>query len=183
MINMQLHFRKCEPSDLERLIDIAKTTFVAAFEKDNEPEDFKAYVNMAFEKENILGQLINQDSSFYFVFMDEHLVGYFKLNVDQAQTDIKTEETIELERIYVLQDFQGQRIGKLMLQKAIALAAEKNKKYIWLGVWEHNIDAIRFYQKYGFEKFAIHPYFVGKDEQTDWLLRFDLINFQSDQNN
>jgi ribosomal protein S18 acetylase RimI-like enzyme len=79
-----------------------------------------------------------------------------------------------------LQDFQGQRIGKQMLQKAIALAAEKSKKYIWLGVWEHNEDAIRFYQKYGFEKFATHPYFVGKDEQTDWLLRFDLINFQSD---
>lgn len=177
---MQLNFQKCELADLERLISIAKKTFVNAFEKYNDPEDFKAYVNMAFEKENILSQLKNQDSAFYFVFVEQQLVGYFKLNVNEAQTDIKTKEAIELERIYVLQEFQGKQIGKLMLQKTIALATEKSKKYIWLGVWEHNLNAIRFYQKHGFKKFATHPYFVGKDEQTDWLLRFDLINFQSD---
>lgn len=177
---MQLNFQKCELADLEQLISIAKKTFINAFEKDNDPEDFKAYVNMAFEKENILSQLKNHDSAFYFVFMEQQLVGYFKLNVNEAQTNIKKQESIELERIYVLQEFQGRQIGKLTLQKAIALAAEKSKKHIWLGVWEHNFDAIRFYQKHGFKKFATHPYFVGEDEQTDWLLRFDLINFQSD---
>lgn len=177
---MQLHFQKCELTDVEQLIKISKTTFVNAFEKDNDPEDFKVYINIAFEKENILRQLKNSGSSFYFVFKDEQLVGYFKLNEHDAQTDIRSEEGIELERIYVLKEFQGKHIGKLMLQKVIGLASQKGKEYIWLGVWENNLDAIRFYQKYNFKKFATHPYFIGKDEQTDWLLRFDLINFQSD---
>jgi ribosomal protein S18 acetylase RimI-like enzyme len=171
---MELDFKKCTGSDLEELIEIAKTTFINAFEKDNDPVDFKAYINSAFESNTIKAQLENTDSYFYFVFMDEQLVGYFKLNVSDAQTDIKTEEAIELERIYVRQEFQGQQIGKLMLNEAKSLAAEKNKKYIWLGVWENNHDAIRFYQKHEFTKFATHPYFVGTDEQTDWLLKCEL---------
>lgn len=177
---MQLQFKRCTLSDIDRLLEIAKTTFVDAFEKDNDPVDFKAYIDSTFTEKNIQDQLKTPASTFYFVFMDDELVGYFKLNEHDAQTDIKTKESIELERIYVLQDFQGKQIGKLMLQKAIKLAAEKRKEYIWLGVWEKNFDAIRFYQKHNFKKFATHPYFIGKDEQTDWLMRHELINFQSD---
>jgi ribosomal protein S18 acetylase RimI-like enzyme len=171
---MELDFRKCTGYDLKQLIEIAKTTFVDAFEKDNNPADFKAYINSAFDSNTIKAQLENTNSHFYFVFKDEQLVGYFKLNENEAQTDIKTNEAIELERIYVRQEFQGQRIGKLMLIEAKRLAVEKDKKYIWLGVWENNYDAIRFYQKHEFTKFATHPYFVGTDEQTDWLLKCDL---------
>lgn len=106
--------------------------------------------------------------------MNGQLVGYFKLNEHDAQTDIKTEESLELERIYVVKEFQGMQIGRLMLQKAIELAVEKGKRYIWLGVWEKNFNAIRFYQKYNFKKFATHSYFIGNDEQMDWLLRLEL---------
>ena len=171
---MQLRFQKCALSDKELLIEISKTTFVDAFEKDNDPEDFKAYINVAFAKENILNQLKNQDVDFYFVFKNEELVGYIKLNENDAQTDIKSEKAIELERIYVLQQFQGKQIGKLMLHKAIKIASEKHKEYIWLGVWEKNLDAIRFYEKFGISKFDTHPYYIGKDKQIDWLMRYEL---------
>jgi len=171
---MQLHFRKCTLSDLDELIEISRTTFVDSFEKDNNPEDFKNYIDSAFEKGTIAKQLDNSNSDFFFVFKDEQLVGYFKLNIGHAQTDIKSEEAIELERIYVRQEFQGQEIGKHMLQKAIALAAELKKEHLWLGVWEKNVAAIRFYQKHGFTKFDTHPYYIGKDKQTDWLMRLEL---------
>jgi len=174
---MRIHFQKCTLSDLNQLIEVARTTFVDSFEKDNDPEDFKNYITTAFEKSNFLGQLQNPKSSFYFVFRHKELVGYFKINCSDAQTDIKSEESIELERIYVIKEFQGMEIGKRMLQEAIRLASLKNKKYLWLGVWEKNRDAIRFYQKYSFTKFDTHPYFIGNDEQTDWLMRYELPNF------
>jgi len=177
---MQLRFQKCLLSDLDALVEISKRTFVEAFEKDNDPEDFKTYIDKAFEKRNIASELKHSDSSFYFVYKDEQLRGYFKLNVENAQTDIKSEESMELERIYVLQKFQGQRIGEHILQETIELASQLKKKYIWLGVWEKNTAAIRFYQKHGFLKFGTHPYYIGKDEQTDWLMRYDLTNFPKD---
>lgn len=171
---MPLSFQKCTFSELDRLVEISRKTFVDAFEKNNDPADFNNYINSAFEKNNIGGQLKNTDSFFYFVFKDEQLVGYFKLNVMDAQTDIKSVASVELERIYVLQEFQGKQIGKDMLHEAIRLAAHQNKVYMWLGVWEHNMDAIRFYEKFGFIKFDTHPYYIGKDKQIDWLMRFEL---------
>lgn len=174
MIDMPLRFKKCTFLDLEELVEISRKTFVDSFEKDNDPEDFKNYIDSAFEKGIIAKQLKNPNSLFYFVFIDELLVGYFKLNISDAQTDIKSEESIELERIYVDRDFQGQQIGKQMLLEAIALASQQNKTYMWLGVWENNTDAIRFYQKHGFKKFGTHPYYIGRDKQIDWLMRVEL---------
>ncbi len=177
---MSISFRKCDLSDLNQLVAISKTTFVEAFEKDNHPVDFKTYLDVAFTNSTIKTQLKNNDSTFYFVFKDAVLVGYFKLNINKAQTDINADDSIELERIYVLKEHQGKQIGKRMLRYAFHIASEQQKSYIWLGVWQKNNNAIRFYEKQGFQKFDTHPYYIGSDKQTDWLMRFDLSNFQAD---
>ena len=171
---MQLHFKKCTLTNLDELVEISKATFVSAFEKDNNPEDFKSYIDSAFEKTHIAKQLSNINSYFYFVFKEEQLVGYFKLNTTDAQTDIESDESIELERIYVLDEFQGMRIGEKVVQEAIYLASQQYKKYMWLGVWEKNLAAIKFYERNGFKKFDTHPYYIGKDKQTDWLMRVEV---------
>jgi len=161
-------------SDLEILIDISKTTFINAFEKENSPKDFKAYLDFAFERKKISSELENPNTAFYFVYEDVNLIGYLKLNEKDAQTDINSEHGIELERIYVLQQYQGQQIGQWMMNEAKKLAYFKKKNFLWLGVWENNLKAIRFYEKHGFSKFGTHPYYIGKDKQTDWLMRFNL---------
>lgn len=168
---MRLRLQKCTPADLDLLAKISRKTFVDAFEKANNPIDFKNYTNQAFSHDSLLRELDNTDTSFYFVFKDTHLSGYFKLNENQSQTDLKSKETIELERIYVLQNFQGQQIGKWILNRVKKIAFEKQKKFLWLGVWEENGKAIKFYEKHGFSKFAKHPYYIGNDKQTDWLMR------------
>ncbi len=171
---MELEYRKCTYADLEQLTQISKRTFIEAFEKDNDPVDFKNYIEKAFATETIQQELTNQATQFFFVYTENTLVGYFKLNVGNAQTDIKLEDSIELERIYVLSRFQGLRLGERMLSKIKELARRQHKTILWLGVWEHNERAIQFYQRQGFEKFGTHPYFIGTDEQTDWLMRFEL---------
>ncbi|TMU54988.1 GNAT family N-acetyltransferase [Flagellimonas algicola] len=169
-----LSFRECTLSDLDTLIQISKDTFIAAFEAENEPEDFREYIESAFSKEQLQKELLNQHSQFFFVFENVDLVGYFKVNKDQAQTDVKDKDSLELERIYVVGHHQGKGIGAWMLQQVIDLAKDNGMDYVWLGVWEHNPGAIRFYQKYGFTKFGTHPYYIGDDQQTDWLLRLML---------
>jgi ribosomal protein S18 acetylase RimI-like enzyme len=66
-----------------------------------------------------------------------------------------------------------------MISEIRKMAGVKKKAYIWLGVWEHNTAAIRFYERLGFEKFAMHPYYIGKDRQTDWLMKMNLITLDS----
>ena len=172
---MNLSFKKCTIKDLDRLVEISRVTFVNAFEKHNNPEDFNSYLNAAFNKEKVNAELLNPNSQFYFVYLNKLLVGYFKLNKKEAQTEQFNANTLELERIYVVKAFQGRQIGKRMLFKTIEMAKAKNVSFLWLGVWEKNSAAIRFYKRYGFIKFNTHHYFIGNDKQTDWLMKLNLI--------
>ncbi len=171
---MELRLQKCEIDQLDFLVNLSRKTFIDAFEKDNNPEDFENYLDFAFNPDRIADEVLDADSDFYFVYLNKEVVGYFKLNQLQAQTDIKDENSLELERIYVLNQFQGKQIGRWMLEQVKTLAKHKNKTFVWLGVWEHNIKAIAFYEIYGFRKFGTHPYYIGKDKQTDWLMRCDI---------
>lgn len=171
---MSLTLRACNNADLQTLVNLSRDTFIDAFEKDNDPEDFQAYLKKAFAPNQLDKELNDPDTFFYFVFDDNDLVGYCKLNVGAAQTDVHEKEAVELERIYVLGEHQGKQIGAWLLQEVVCLAKKWNKSFVWLGVWEHNPKAIRFYQRHGFTKFGEHPYYIGTDKQTDWLLRLDL---------
>ncbi len=166
--------KKCTLSDAPQLLQLARRTFVEAFEKDNNPEDFADYLETVFTLSGMEAQLSNPDCLFYFVFNREHLVGYFKLNRGPAQTDLRDDTALELERIYVDGTFQGQGIGKWMVLQAIDIAQTAKMTSIWLGVWQRNTNAIRFYERLGFKKFGSHPYWIGNDKQTDWLYRLEL---------
>ena len=168
---MNASFRACTIEDLDDLVEISRVTFVDAFEKVNNPEDFRNYLSKAFSIEKIKSELLDSNTQFYFAYLNDSLVGYFKLNEREAQTESFEDNTLELERIYVLQHFQGKQIGKAMLYKAIAIARSKKASFLWLGVWEKNKEAIKFYERYGFKKFMTHPYLIGKDRQTDWLMK------------
>jgi ribosomal protein S18 acetylase RimI-like enzyme len=171
---MELTYTKCSLTDLQQLRQISEQTFVTAFEKDNDPNDFKNYIENAFALERIKEELSNADSDFFFVYSNNEILGYFKLNVGVAQSDIKQDDSIELERIYVLVEYQGLGVGEVFLNHIKNVALKRKKKMLWLGVWEQNIRAIKFYERQGFRKFDTHPYFIGSDEQTDWLMCFDL---------
>jgi ribosomal protein S18 acetylase RimI-like enzyme len=171
---MNLSYKKCSLFDLDKLIEISKVTFITAFEKLNNPNDFKTYITSSFSEEKMKSELLNPHSTFYFVYVYDALVGYFKLNEKGAQNEKFDKASIELERIYVKEAFQGNEIGKEMLFKAIEIAKTKETSFLWLGVWEHNDRAIRFYERYNFKKYTTHPYYLGKDKQTDWILKLDL---------
>lgn len=171
---MKIEFQKCGEEHLDTLAKISKATFIAAFRDQNDPDDFDAYITDAFSKKRLYRELKNPESTFYFVYGKGKLAAYFKLNTDNAQTDVKRPESMELERIYVLKEFQGNGLGEQIVERAKKIAKDLGKTFLWLGVWEKNLRAIKFYQRQGFYQFGTHPYYIGNDEQTDWLMRSDL---------
>lgn len=171
---MKIEFQKCGEEHLDTLVEISKATFIAAFKDQNNPDDFDRYISQAFSRQRLYTELMNPESVFYFVFGKGELVGYFKLNTNDAQTDIKLPESMELERIYVLHNFQGNGLGEMIVEKAKKMAKDLKKSFLWLGVWEKNQRAIQFYERQDFYQFGTHPYYIGDDKQTDWLMRADL---------
>ena len=102
------------------------------------------------------------------------MVGYLKINFGQSQTELKDDKAFEIERIYVLKEYHGKNVGQLLYEKAIEIAKQKNKDYLWLGVWEENPRAINFYKKNGLVEFDKHIFKLGNDEQTDIMMKLQL---------
>jgi ribosomal protein S18 acetylase RimI-like enzyme len=177
---MNRSLTKCTLGQCEELALLAEKTFRESFQAMNDPDDFEDYIQKAFKPEQIRKELWTDDSDFYLLYQDGLLAGYFKTNICQAQTDIRDAEGMELERIYVLSEFQGNGLGRYMIEAAKEQALLLHKTYLWLGVWKENKDAVRFYQDNGFRIFGEHPYYIGNDRQMDWLMRYDLITFPDD---
>ena len=164
-------FTPCTAADLETLRDLSVTTFREAFEAQNDPDDFRHYLETAFSQDRLREELAHPHMHFYFAWEGDRLAGYCKLNSGPAQTELQEPEGLEIERIYVPASFQGQGVGARMLNEIASLARKGGKRYLWLGVWQQNPGAIRFYERHGFVIFGEHPYYIGSDRQMDWMMR------------
>ena len=169
-----MKIRKINIDDLEALRNLSIQTFKETFEEVNTEEDMQKYLLENLSIEKLKSELENPNSEFYFAENNDEILGYLKLNFKDAQTEKLEENHFEIERIYVLKAFLGQKIGQILFDKAIEIGREKNLEYVWLGVWEENHRAIRFYEKNGFEIFGKHDFVLGEDVQTDLLMKMKI---------
>ncbi|WP_110926366.1 GNAT family N-acetyltransferase [Bacillus massiliglaciei] len=167
---MNVHIKKGILEDLLILQEISRETFNETFQHQNSAENMKAYLEKAFHPSQLEKELSDPSSQFFFVYTDHEIAGYLKVNVDDAQSEEMGGESLEVERIYIKSAFQKAGIGRYLLNKAMELAKEQNKKTIWLGVWEKNEKAIAFYKKMGFIPAGAHSFYMGDEEQTDFIM-------------
>lgn len=167
---MTVNIKKCPPEDLRKLQEISYETFNETFKDQNSPENMKAYLDRAFNLQQLNEELLNTSSQFFFVCIDNEIGGYLKVNTHDAQSEDMGDELLEIERIYIRNLFHKRGLGKILLNKAIEIAMESNKKKIWLGVWEKNENAIAFYKKMGFVQSGTHAFHMGDEKQIDLIM-------------
>ncbi|WP_409291023.1 GNAT family N-acetyltransferase [Peribacillus sp. SCS-37] len=172
---MTIQVKKCTIEDLHTLQEISCETFQDTFGPQNSPQNMKAYLEKSFNLNQIEKELSERSSAFYFAYAGGELAGYLKVNAGEAQTEGMGDDSLEIERIYIKQSFQRQGIGRCLISKAEETAAEQNKKKIWLGVWEKNENAIAAYSRLGFIKTGAHSFYMGDEEQTDFILTKALL--------
>lgn len=174
MHNNLMKIRKVNIKEIDKLKEIGKLTFPETFSSENSEDNMREYLENGFSTKKLTTELTDQNAEFYFAELDGKTIGYIKINVGQSQTEIKDKNALEIERIYVLQEFHEKKVGQIFYDKAIELAKEKNVENVWLGVWEQNPRAIRFYEKNGFLAFDKHVFILGNDEQTDIMMKRNL---------
>jgi len=172
---MTVNIKRCTFEDLHKLQDICYETFNETFKDQNSPENMKAYLEMAFNLKQLEKELSNSSSQFFFVYCNNEAAGYLKVNINEAQSEKMGDESLEIERIYIKSKFQKHGLGKYLFNKALEIAKELNKKKIWLGVWEKNENAIAFYKKMGFVQTDAHSFYMGDEEQTDFIMTKTLL--------
>ncbi len=87
---------------------------------------------------------------------DDQIAGYARLFFS------RDENRLYVSSLYLLPDFQGQGMGKRLLDAAEGYAAEKGVDELWIGVMVKNRQALVFYRKVGFQFVREEPFTMGK---------------------
>ncbi|MFV7235974.1 MULTISPECIES: GNAT family N-acetyltransferase [Flavobacterium] len=166
-----IEIRKATITDLEAIQNISTQTFIETFAAVNTTENIENYVTESFNSEQLTSEINNADSQFYLATSGNEILGYLKINFGNAQTETINKNALEVHRIYVSQAFHGKNVGQLLIDEVKKIAQDTGVDYIWLGVWEENHRALRFYTKNGFVEFDKHVFTLGNEEQTDLLMQ------------
>lgn len=159
--------------DAELLTDLAYTTFWDAFHEHpkNAPDDLADYMSKSFSVEQTIAELKDETNIFLLAEIERELAGYAKLTIGTTEEGIKAERPIELNRLYSHQRFLGQGVGQKLMDECLNRGIELGCDVIWLGVWEYNPRAQRFYERNGFRVVGKHTFQLGSDPQTDLLMQ------------
>jgi ribosomal protein S18 acetylase RimI-like enzyme len=182
-IKMELLLEEVTPSDIKirmgtledaaLLRNMGVQTFNETFAPHNTAENMKMYLEKNFTLEQVNNELSDPNSAF---FIAQHLtttIGYIKLRTGNEPQSLQN-KAIEIERLYSIKPYIGKTVGKKLIETAFEVAMQKGFKTIWLGVWENNIKALAFYEKFGFKKFSSHIFMLGTDKQTDYLVKKEI---------
>lgn len=150
---------------------IGHDTFYETWKDVNTPEDMAAYLQKAFNDKVILADVLNSTTTFLMGFADGILAGYVKIRRDRTYEELNGESAIEIERIYVYNDFHSKKVGKHLMDESIRISVDEGFKWLWLGVNVDNHKAINFYKNYGFEIFGEKNFQLGEAVDTDYLMK------------
>ncbi len=173
---MTVTIRMAGPQDAALIADMSRRTFYDSFAESNTKEDMDLFMNEVFTREELKKEVYDPSNIFFLAFDGEQPLGYVRMREGEEQDVFGGEPAFEIARIYNEKTAIGKGVGSALMQACIDTALAQGKKWIWLGVWEKNDRAIAFYSKWGFEKYDTHDFILGKDVQTDWLMKKQLLS-------
>lgn len=170
----ELVIRKAKNSDLHLISVLAITThYEAYFELDPSP-DLADYCVRFFNLETVKSELENPDLTYLIVEFNGNAVGFAELREGKKIECVKDKNAIEIQRIYVIEPMKGRKIGKALMEKCCEIGREKGYETIWLGVWDKNIEAQKFYENIGMKNIGITDFTDGKNMFINFVFAMDL---------
>lgn len=171
-----ISIRPATLEDARPLTNLSYTTFWDAFahHPKNAPDDLAHYMRQAFSVEQITNELEDPQAIFLIAEIEGEMAGYAKLVTGNIEPGITAERPIELNRLYSQQKFLGKGVGQALMDACFERAKQNDNDVMWLGVWEYNPRAQRFYEKNGFYLVGKHTFLLGSDPQTDLLMQKEI---------
>jgi len=169
---IKLKIRYGTLEDAKRLAPLAIKIFNDTFADNplNKPEDMNEYISEAFSIEQTNREFVDKNSVFFIAENDGEMIGYAKLQKNSGEDCVSDKNPIELQRLYVERKFHGAGIAAKLMEACFEEAKRQNFQTIWLGVWEYNFRAQKFYEKLGFQNVGNHVFMLGRAAQTDLVM-------------
>ena len=165
-----IRFRRGTVTDAEMLSVFARRLFDEVFSPDNKASDMAVYMERAFSPD-VQAQELADPARVCLIGEDEGVIAsYALLRVGNSNPSVSGESPVEIERFYVDFPWHGTGAAQEMMVSVCDTARSLRGLTLWLGVWEQNKRAIRFYTKRGFVDVGSHPFMLGTDMQTDRVM-------------
>lgn len=158
-------------TDAETIATISRETFYNAYAAYNTAENMQMYMQQFFSIDKITEDFSDENIIYLLAYDDNNIAGYAKLKDKSVpETRLSSDNVIEVARIYSAVNKISTGIGSKLLNESIAIANKRNRNFIWLDVWQQNVKAVKFYERFGFDKFGTYHFILGDDVQDDWLM-------------
>ena len=165
----EITLRRITLKDVPALSLIAKKTFYDTFTGTCTPADMDNFLNKFYNENTLATEVEDRVMEYFFAEIEGEIVGYILFsNGREDFAEIQGSTALELKRLYVVEAFHGKGIAQQMMQFFLDHAKSQGYDSVFLGVWEHNLRAQKFYHKYGFVKSShTHDFPIGDTPQTD----------------
>ncbi len=171
---LKIHIRQARLDDAQLLAEMGARMFNASFGAFNRPEDIQVYLEKSFNQAEISTDLNSADTDYLLVMLAEQVIGYAKVCLSQAPASVPGRKPVELARIYIDLAYSSMGYGSQLMSACMETARQFGGDTMWLGVWERNEAAIRFYYRWGFEIVGNMEFVLGDDVQNDYVMARDI---------
>ena len=167
---MTWEIRAARTEDAAQLSELAERIFRDTFGEFNTAADMNIYCAEAFTPAAMIGEINDPHTDILIALHGNRPAAYAHLHRGTAPPMVHGGRPVELKRFYVEAQWHGSGLARELMQRVITLALEHGAETLWLGVWERNPRAIRFYHKYGFSEVGEQPFMLGTDLQRDLIM-------------
>lgn len=137
------------PESKEVLLNLWEDSFIQAYRSDHTKENLQTYCKENFTEENAIAVLEQKESRCIIATDDHRPAGFYVLKHKHCPVPLDG-ASCELKQIYILSDYYGKGLGKLLYEDAVASATHSQSAWLWLCVSDLNTRAQSFYNKLGF---------------------------------
>jgi ribosomal protein S18 acetylase RimI-like enzyme len=169
-----LQLRRATTADAAAIAELGERVFLATFGPLNTPEDLALYLPTAYGEARQRAEIVHPRWVTIVAADASALAGFVQLREGAAPPAVRGADPIEIQRFYVDPAWHGRGVAQALMRAAEDAARERQAATVWLGVWEKNPRGIAFYEKCGFRHVGEHPFLLGHDLQTDWVMEKEL---------
>jgi ribosomal protein S18 acetylase RimI-like enzyme len=162
--------RPATPQDLPALARLAREAFTAKFGALYSAVNLTMFLEESLSEQAFAADLANPDRTIMLAERDGDLLGFAKIATVCGFPDHATgQRCMELKQLYTAPTAIGRGIGGRLMDWAMEQFTARGADEVQLSVYAENLDAHRFYRRYGFEKIADITFRVGDHIDPEFL--------------
>ena len=138
--------------DAPALAAFAAEAFRETYRDLDDASDIADYVREHFSQPAVLAVIGDPACITLLAEVGSRLAGYAVLRSALPPACVVGPSPIELARFYLGLEFTGKGYGAQLMLAVHEEASRMAAKTLWLGVYDRNVRAVRFYERFGFRK-------------------------------